>query len=396
VLVVGGTYRERCHRPSSLEIFGSGLRAAAALRVLDPEVELITAIDPVLKEEAAAAASGRGLRVAWLDRDEPVGFDYFTPLSSPTIDGREAELGDAVRAEARVALVYGMIERGPRQIRTETLVLDPQQPRELSDLNLEGFHFGRLAIVVNASEVQALGGSKDVVSNAQSVLQKSRADVVVVKRAAQGALVVTAEGVESIGAYVSERVWPIGSGDVFAAGFAWGWGEAGMDPVTAARVGSLSASWWCGSQQLPIPRSIGRLETDRTELPPRPVQVYLAGPFFTLGEQWLVELSWEALKELGAEVFSPLHDVGPGGPPVAAVDLDGLNRSQSMLAILDGADPGTWFEIGWARKAGLPVVGYCNPQAREDLKMAEGTDVEVQLDLSTAIYRAIWAGMRVA
>jgi nucleoside 2-deoxyribosyltransferase len=121
--------------------------------------------------------------------------------------------------------------------------------------------------------------------------------------------------------------------------------------------------------------------------------VYLAAPFFTLSQQWLVELCKAACEELGAEVFSPLHDVGAGGPAVAALDLDGLASCSVVLALLDESDPGTWIEVGWARSRNKPVIGYCEPQAEEQTKMAKGLGVEVHADLSTALYRAIWAGM---
>jgi nucleoside 2-deoxyribosyltransferase len=86
--------------------------------------------------------------------------------------------------------------------------------------------------------------------------------------------------------------------------------------------------------------------------------VYLAGPFFSLAERWLVETSRAVLAGLGASVFSPLHDVGVGGDEVAAPDLDGLRRADAVFALLDGWDPGTVYEVGWAHREDLPVVGF--------------------------------------
>ncbi len=92
-------------------------------------------------------------------------------------------------------------------------------------------------------------------------------------------------------------------------------------------------------------------------------------------------------------MFSPAHDVGAGGDEVARTDLDGLEGCQSMLALLDGDDPGTIFEAGWARSRDLPVVGFAEHPDAEGSKMLRGTGAEIHEDLATAVYRAIWAGM---
>jgi nucleoside 2-deoxyribosyltransferase len=126
--------------------------------------------------------------------------------------------------------------------------------------------------------------------------------------------------------------------------------------------------------------------------PDVPPQVYLAAPFFSLADRWLVETCRSVLLGLGAEVFSPLHDVGPGGYEVAKRHLDGLDRSDAVLALLDGWDPGTVYEVGWAHRKGLPVVGFLQGPAHEGTKMLVGTGAELHQDLSSALYRSVWAG----
>ena len=119
----------------------------------------------------------------------------------------------------------------------------------------------------------------------------------------------------------------------------------------------------------------------------------MAGPFFSLGERWLVETARQGLLDLGAEVFSPLHDVGSGGDEVAKKDLAALRRCKSMLALLDHGDRGTVYEAGFARAQGLDVVGFANDPTANSLKMLRGTGVKVYSDLSTAVYNSVWAGM---
>jgi nucleoside 2-deoxyribosyltransferase len=91
-------------------------------------------------------------------------------------------------------------------------------------------------------------------------------------------------------------------------------------------------------------------------------------------------------------VFSPLHEIGEGpGEVVAPQDLAGLDECQVVLAILNGSDAGTLFEVGYAVAKGIPVVALAQNMRPEDIKMPQGTGCTIVGDLATAIYQAIWA-----
>ena len=256
--------------------------------------------------------------------------------------------------------------------------------------------------MANAREARALAPTANNLTEVtRQILNSSGAMVVVVKDSARGCMVLTGPGssITRVGPYPTRSVWPLGSGDVFAAGYAWAWGK-GADPVEAARVASSSAAWWCCTRTSRVPPEILAgtpvdqvLDDAAPELAPPdvPPLVYLAAPFFTLADRWLVETCRSVLLGLGADVFSPLHDVGPGGDEVAARDLDGLDRADAVLALLDGWDPGTVYEVGWAHRRGLPVVGFLQGAAQEGTKMLVGTGAELHQDLSSALYRAVWA-----
>jgi hypothetical protein len=403
VKVVGGVYRETCAVPARDGVVGSGLRAAAVLRSVAPGVALVTAVDDGTGAALDTVVGGLSLQapvdVMTVRRNEPVGFSYFTPLSAPAVDGGRSDM-DAIEVESEAVLVFRMIESGVIKIRGASVVVDPQQPRDLAELDLGWVDSERLAIVANAPETLALGGGTPTATNEQALtkaattmLDRYGAEVVVVKRAAQGCIVVTASGPQLVGAFPTDSVYPIGSGDVFAAAFAWAWADRGQEPIPAARIGSRVAAEWCRTRSLWIPAKTFDADAWQGELPPRPVLVYLAGPFFSLGQLWVIELVRDALLGLGAQVFSPRHDVGEGGDEVARADLDGLHRCDSVLALLDGDDPGTIFEAGWAKANGKPVVGYAHRPHAEGGKMLRGSGAEIHADLSTAVYRSIWAGM---
>lgn len=389
MLVAGGTYLETCREPQTEDMAGSGLRAAAAMSRVCPELTLASAIDPKLRRHADVVAAGLGLSVDWVERSEPVAFDYWTPLSAPTIRGPNARASD-IRGSGSAGLVFGMIEGTP-QVEVERLVYDPQQPKDLGPPDFSELQADHLALVANSAETRLMSGHEDPGAGAEHLLENTPADVVITKRAARGCLVTTEDGQQEVGLWPTARVWPIGSGDVFAAGFAWAWAQKHIDPVQSARVGSHLASHWCGQRRWqPRPEDF---DPAGQEFLPRNGRVYLAAPFFSLSQRWLVELVRESLQDLGGTVFSPLHDVGIGSDEVAHKDLAGLDSCTAVLALLDDMDAGVLFESGWARRSDIPVIVYTEHTEIEQLKMVRGSGATVYDDLASAVYSALWASM---
>lgn len=389
MIVVGGSYSEGCIRPADRRLRGSGLRAAIALRRVVPNIVLQTSVSEGEALEFDAVTGAFGIESHVVRRDSPVTFNYFTPLSPPAIDGMDARLLGPIRAADEIVLRFGMLERDQQvEVSCATLVLDPQG--ETRALPIGEARHARLAIVANEREIRRLGGSVDTTVAAGAVLETTKAQAIVVKSGARGVRVLTSQGEVLVGPRPTRRVRPIGSGDVFSATFAWAFGVKGADAVEAARAASAYTSQAVSSPDEPaladepVP-ALGEFREAPT--------VYLASPFFGLGQEWLVNLAKHALVELGANPFSPLHEVGRGGPEVAQKDLDGIDRSAAVLALVDGLDAGTIFEIGYAVRCGKPVVAYLDPQRSEDLTMLAGSGVEITDDLSTAVYRSIWRAM---
>ena len=82
--------------------------------------------------------------------------------------------------------------------------------------------------------------------------------------------------------------------------------------MEAARVGSRSAAYWCATRRPDIPKRVLDGETDYAPVQPRAARIYIAGPFFTTGERWLVDTVKDELESLGVTPWSPVHEVGPG------------------------------------------------------------------------------------
>ena len=269
MIVVGGTYAEICDTPArpradDLPLLGSGVRASVALRRIAPATELRSAVEDESAIIADAMLGGLQLRGEWVARTGPVAFRYFTPLSSPTINGRQAKAAQ-IEVDGESVLVFGMIEAEPPRVRARSLTIDPQQPRDLVNLGLEAVRADRLAIVLNRAEASGLTRTSDARQAAALILQRYPVDAAVVKMGAVGALVCTAGSLVVVGPCPTPTVFPVGSGDVFSAAFAWAWGDIGRDPVDAAHFASLATAQWCGSSD-----AIPGIDTGQAipELPP--------------------------------------------------------------------------------------------------------------------------------
>jgi nucleoside 2-deoxyribosyltransferase len=297
---------------------------------------------------------------------------------------------DPIQVSGDMVLRYGMIE-GDAIIEAHTAVYDPQSAFGAKRFGTNGSRADRLAVVLNRYEAASMTGTDEPRAAAERLIHEDNAAVVVVKMGSHGALVVTADGEVTVPFYRTQRVWKIGSGDVFSARFAALWGCEGIAAAEAADMASRATAQYCETRSLPVP-----VPAELTTLPFLPVKlgrgvVYLAAPFFDLGQRWLVEETRALLVDLGARVFSPVHEVGPGPAEIVTPeDIKGLEAADVMFGVLNGLDAGTIFEVGYAVKKGIPIVVLAQNLKEEDLKMLAGTGCNIVDDFASAIYQTVW------
>lgn len=390
IAVAGGVYQERCIAPDWHQLYGSGGRAAAALTSFG-SVELHTYIGSPDARSLFALAAAVGFKVLPSETSETVGFFYFHPLSVPVINPTRVPSAAPLVVDGETILRFGMLE-GDAVVHGRRVVYDPQSAHAPQPFGANGSRADSLAIVLNRQELALLTGDPNLESAAAELLRRERADVVVVKSGSRGAVVAQADGsVTRVPAFQADFVFSIGSGDIFAAAFTAYWGVDGLSALAAAELASRVVARYCESRSASVPPAAEAREWAMAPAIFRPGKVYLAGPFFSMGERWLVEEARAALLSAGLEVFSPLHDVGTGpAEEVAPRDLAGLADCDRMLALADGADTGTVFEIGYARARGVPVVVFATTLSTEGLKMIVGSECIVIDDFCTAIYRTGW------
>ena len=388
--VAGGLYRERCIWPEWNRVLGSGGRAAVAVVGHVDAISFCTYASPTAVEEFRPQAEIDDLEFIPQEVDQFISFEYVHSLSTPVITPfppRVTRYGP-IDARAEVVLRFGMLE-GSARVEAERCVYDPQSAFAPEPFLKNGSHAGKLAIVGNRREICELGRN-DSPSDAGARLLEEGAEVVVVKAGAEGAQVITAIGTTSVPPYRSDAVWTVGSGDVFAVMFAARWGVHGDNPIDRARLASAAVSAYANSRELRAPSAEAlRREAIATRVVSG--EVYLASPFFTLSQRWLVDEVRQGLVDLGLEVFSPLHEIGPGpAGEVAPADIAALKKCDVVFAVLDGLDSGTVFEVGYARALEKPVYALAQNVSTEDLKMIEGSGCRVYHDLVTALHHAAW------
>ncbi|RQR53202.1 nucleoside 2-deoxyribosyltransferase [Burkholderia sp. Bp9125] len=392
IAVVGGVYHEKCIWPDWDQVVGSGGRAATALRSHVDKVTLHTYAVDEIKAIFKRTARFHNFSLEATPAKTGISFEYVHCMSTPVITPALACIPShaPISVTADAILRFGMLE-GSALVNAKWCVYDPQSAFGPEPFWENGSKAQHLAIVANRSEIIAMAGTADIPAAAQSLIAKG-AEVVVVKSGPVGAFIYKASGSPTkVPAYQSPRVWTIGSGDVFAAIFAAQWAVHHRSPEDAADMASLAVSQYAELMALPVSTPEVLAERPRVPASTVPGRVYLASPFFTLGQRWLVDEARRSLEELGLSVFSPVHDVGHGpAHEVGPKDIEALESCDRVFAIVDGLDAGTIFEVGYARAKNLPVYALAQAVGEEDLKMATGTDCSIYYDFVTALHHTAW------
>ena len=399
LVIVGGTYFELCERPAWNVLYGSGLRAAVALSRRGVPIHLNTCINADSSSALNSIAATFGIQVKIVTTPTAYYFSYLHPLASPYISPLpptpdKGQLQGQFNISNNNILRYGMLE-ADAVVHGDYVVYDPQSPMYPELFRSNGSTANHLAIVANFQEVARLSGKKELEEAGAHLRAIEGADVVIVKNGSQGATIFDQQGVHRIPVFKTQQTFSIGSGDIFSATFAYEWMIKKTNSIDAAMAASLATAWYCQTRSVPIPDALPvnfHLGPRLAKHAERKRRIYLAGPFFTLMQLWFMQEVRALLLMQGLEVFSPYHDVGMSGEmiEIAQADLKGLHECDLLFAILDGHDPGTIFEIGYARARGTSVVILIGSVEPVNLTMFKGSGCHIFDDLTSAVYAAGW------
>lgn len=402
--VIGGVYREKCIKPYWDDVFGSGGRAALAIANMGSKVNLHSYINEDLLTEfkfKTALFPKDIFTISPKTFSEKVYFNYshgLDPINPPIVKKQKN-----ITLKADNILIFGMLECN-FEVNAQYAVYDPQNTFSTQSFSEHGSTAQHLALVLNENEARALNCSDknesldDVVDSLHS---KEKADVIVVKCGPEGAVVSYSGKKYKIPAFKTEKVWKIGSGDCFSAHFANNWIINKDAPEVAAAKASLATAYYCFSSVLPAPHTLAEFNADPIVKTGnvRNSQVYIASPFFTLPQLWLVEQIKFNLSEMGLNVFSPYHEIGLVSEDnngqdyvmVCAQDLAAIKNCDIVFAVLDGHDVGTLAEIGHATALNKKIIILSENNKKDDLVMFHNDHTEIINDYVTAIYKTLWA-----
>lgn len=400
ITIIGGTYIEDCDFPHWEQIYGSGFRAVSALEKLSNNVSFHTYASKKETDFLKSKSKSMKFNLSIYEKQEPISFYYLHSLSSPYIYPHKKNIiqNTEIEVKANNVLRYGMLE-GRVRVDANKAVYDPQSQDETEDFFANGSTANHLVVILNRTEANNLYNyvdEKSIVEIQSLMKQNTKIKAIIIKGGSNGALLIEPNQTYLIPVFKTKNVWKIGSGDIFSSIFAHYWAEKNLKPVEAALRASISTAYYCDTKAVPILKYNElikyykplNLDFDKSDLDKK---IYLAGPFFSISQLWLVN---EAINNLMCEnlnVFSPRHEIGLGIPHIVApLDLDAIKSSKLVFAILDGMDPGTLYEIGYARSLNIPVIAYLNSEKKENLTMLLGSGCKIYYDFCTAIYNTIW------
>ncbi|ENW94081.1 PfkB family carbohydrate kinase [Acinetobacter dispersus] len=396
ITIAGGIYEEYCMHPHRYNIFGSGGRAALAIAAMQGEVKLVSYCSSSILEVFKSHADLENFLLEVVDVPVNAKFHYTHALAEPLIYNITND-NPSLQVKEKNVIRFGLIE-GTAIIDSEYAVYDPQNVVSPELFHSNGSKAEHLAIVLNQYEAKSLFKIDNVPELLETIAISQKAEVVILKKGPDGCLVYDHQikEIKHVPAFSTKKISKIGSGDNFVAHFGFAWMEQKKSAYEAALQASKATAYYCETEGFITPE---RLKT----YSPSPIvlsekiqngfkpKVYLAGPFFTLAQLWLIEEARKNLQDLGLDVFSPYHDVGKGSAEdVVEKDLEGVHECDLLFAIADGMDSGTIYEIGYARAISKPVIVYAENESEENLKMMEGSDCKIYKDYVTAIYHTLW------
>jgi hypothetical protein len=384
MIVVGGSYGERCRFPAWDQLFGSGLRAAIALSDVSPGTTLHTFAPEIWYDDIAATLEGFGLGAALHRVGQPHCFDYLHPFeviawSSP-IPGPLPKLD----VTGDVILRFGMVE-GDAKVTGRRVVYDPQST--LAAFTENGSTAQELALIVTPRELfQLVGHDKDAPRSDQALrdaalnifdLWPSGSLTLLLKDPLGGLAVFTGDDdPREVPSFSAESYFRIGSGDVLAAAFAHAWGEKNLPTLEAADYAARCLAYFVEGPRLPVPGPQALADRKPMRRRPGDIRILSAG---VLELEALVLATEDWIKELGGQAVRDLWDSDTrttASRVETALVLVGSNCTEEDLRSVAAA------------ATGLPSVVYW-PGAPSAMAWRFFPNSLVTADYATALYHAL-------
>ncbi|GEM_PF-1824461 len=393
MIVVGGTYLEKCDWPERELLMGPGSRAALAISRLSKGSELYTYCFPKHQPDLEATMESEGVRTYVRPATDLITFFYRHPLTSPPEQEPsdvKVALTDPWKISGKTVLAFGLVEARV-QVSADRAVFEMSRDFEN---NIVRGEVKSLALIAGENDLSAdfVDGIDDRDAAARTMVANN-ADMMIIRRQAGGAVLYHGETKIEIPAYTASEWFKIGAGNVFCAAFAHYWGEAGLDPKTSADLASRNSAHYASTRTLPLLEAAA-LPTMKVFNPAAECKIFIASPCYSMAQQWLLDQAIQSLRALNVDTRSP-YDLGLDGNPVENDQIAAvLEGCKAVLVLAEGADIASVLAVGLGRVRKLPIVVLAEEIKQPRLELWQGTDCEVAHDFATAVYRAMVAARR--
>lgn len=284
VIIAGGSYIEVCRYPNWNRLFGSGIRAAAALQILSPTSALYTYAPSSYRDDVHATVRSLGLGVNITESDQDCVFTWLHPFDLLESPNKRAKR-DPIQVTADAVLRFGMVE-GSAVVHAKRAVYDPQN--ETEEFSENGSVADELVMILTEPEILKKAGKRLAEKEERrAVIEAEVAKLIflygrrfkffaiLLKDKVGGVSVYVGDEPTPIKTYAAESFFKIGSGDVFAAAFAYAWAERNLNVYAAAEYAARSLAWFVEGGRLPLPHERELPIRICSELPQR---VRILGP----------------------------------------------------------------------------------------------------------------------
>jgi sugar/nucleoside kinase (ribokinase family)/nucleoside 2-deoxyribosyltransferase len=224
-------------------------------------------------------------------------------------------------------------------------------------------------LLVNEDEIKKLSGKSNIEEAIQDIRGKGLKRIIL-KCGIRGCIVIDDSYIKTIPSYKSNSICTLGSGDVFAGAFVATFIDT-KDLLYSTDLASCVVSHFIEhtTTECVLNKEATQYEmTKRTKIDIPDIRekgVYLAGPFFCIQERMWVEKVCNTLENAGLRVLSPSRENGiidenwtqQEKQQIFLSDIKLIEQANVVVALLDHDDSGTYFEIGYAYKKGIPIIG---------------------------------------
>ncbi|MDD5372342.1 MAG: nucleoside 2-deoxyribosyltransferase [Sulfurimonas sp.] len=405
--VYGGYYREQCLLPSWDNYYGSAGRAVAVLSNLEKNIIFETYVANDLLDHIQYFKKYYDINLKTHQSDFLIDFSYFHSLSKPIITSNidySINKNEAIIIQDKYVICYGTLESKAPVIRAEKCVFDFQSSK-LEDVYNNGNMINEVCLIMNFEEASSITNSENIIEIKKYLFTQIKSlKILVLKDGPFGGYVFYENSQNlQIPIFKTDKLFKIGTGDIFTAIFGYLWINQEKNKLSIQDITEQSAFSTAYFGENFFDYKINILDKYKENLFRKVYlekiniskKVYLAGPFFNSAQRWQLEDIKQLLENFKFNVFSPLHNVGTSKNSryIATKDLEALDNSDIVFAILNDFDTGTIFEIGYAMAKEKQIIVFVENYNKNDLTMIEGSGCLIYTDLTTAIYNLVWTSL---